>query len=565
MAESRRSLIRAIYSGTQALRVVVQDTVRARKIASVVAKHGFSELLERRKRSAQEEAEMRASVLAGESKDALAERVVMMFEELGPTFVKFGQVLSTRPDLISQRFVQRLQGLQDHVSAVSFDDVRRTVELGLGASLLQSFRSFDEQPIASASIAQVHGAVTHAGDSVVVKVQRPGLRPVIEADLSLLRFLVEQVVGVFPELRAFHVPGMLQEFEQSLRRELDFDTERRSLDRFARNFQDKPKIHIPKAYAELSCATVLTMERVHGVKLTTLIDHDKRTETAAIYLDAAYQMLFRDGFFHGDLHPGNVFLEADGRLGLIDFGMVGRLSRQHRERLVDVLWALMSEDLENVARIWFQIGKPGGVVNYPSFEAEVVDVLERHIVGRELHEWDLAAFFRDLAAGAIKHGVRLPTDFTMMFKAMVTTEGLARQVAAGINPIEAARPYIEQLVHDRYSLDRVRQKALVEGVRLIDQLWTLPSTFERLTEKFEAGDIRVRIYHEDTERQLQALASGLNRTGLSILAAAGAVTGALTMGKGPEVLWGLSLISLAGFAIAFIATMIFSVSMVRGR
>jgi ubiquinone biosynthesis protein len=233
--------------------------------------------------------------------------------------------------------------------------------------------------------------------------------------------------------------------------------------------------------------------------------------------------------------------------------------------LVDVLWALMSEDLENVARIWFQVGKPGGVVNYPSFEAEVVDVLERHIVGRELHEWDLAAFFRDLAAGAIKHGVRLPTDFTMMFKAMVTTEGLARQVAAGINPIEAARPYIEHLVRDRYSLDRVRQKALVEGVRIIDQLWTLPSTFERLTEKFEAGDIRIRLHHEDTDERLRAIAGGLNRTGLSVLAAAGSLTGALTMGKGPEVLWGLSPISLAGFTIAFIATVIFSATMLRGR
>jgi ubiquinone biosynthesis protein len=565
MSESRPSFIRAIYSGTQALRAVVKDTARARTIATVVAKHGFSELLERRQRDSATDAQVREAVLAGDGKDALAERAVKMLEELGPTFVKFGQVLSTRPDLVPARFATQLQALQDHVSAVSFEDVKRTVEFGLGKSLSALFASVDEVPIASASIAQVHGARTHDGADVVIKVQRPGLLPIIEADLSLMRFLVDQVVGVFPELQTFYIDGMLQEFEQSLRRELDFDSERRNLERFTRNFQAKPRIHIPRAFASLSCSTVLTMERISGRKLTHITDEDERKNVAQAYLDASYQMLFHDGFFHGDLHPGNVFLEDDGRLGLIDFGMVGRLSRQHRERLVDVLWALMSEDLENVARIWFQVGKPGGVVNYAAFEGETVDVLERHIVGRELHEWDLASFFRDLAAGAIKHGVRLPTDFTMMFKAMVTTEGLARQVAAGINPVEAARPYIEQLVRDRYSLDRMRQKALVEGVRIVDQLWTVPATIERLTDKFEAGDVRVRLHHDGMDERLRAVSGALNRASLSILAAAGAITGALTMGKGTDVMWGLSWVSLAGFTIAFASTLFFGWSWVRGR
>ena len=358
---------------------------------------------------------------------------------------------------------------------------------------------------------------------------------------------------------------MVTEFEQSLRRELDFDVERRSLERFRRNFRDKPRIHIPIVYPSYCSRVVLCMERLHGQKLTAIDDEERRREIAHVYLDAAYQMLFKDGFFHGDLHPGNVFVEDDGRLGLIDFGMVGRLSRQNRERMVDVLFSLMSEDLENVARLWFSIGKPGTSVDYAAFEAEVVDVLERHIIGRDLDEWDLAAFFTDLAAGAVKHGIRLPSDFTMMFKAMVTTEGLARSVAKGINPVEAARPYIEELVRDRYSLERVKQKALVEGVRVIDTLWTLPSSFERIIERAEAGDLRLRLRHDHLEDSARTVANSLNRVGLAVISAAGAVTGALTMGRGPEVFLGLSPLSLIAFSIAFSSTALFFFSLIRGR
>jgi ubiquinone biosynthesis protein len=567
-----RSLIRTLFWSTQTLRTVVKDAARARRIASIVAGHGFSQLLHGRGDNEAVEREAARKELIGDGeapsptrKLDLATRLVAMLEELGPTFVKFGQILSTRPDLIPDEFVQRLQALQDHVAAVPADDVRRTIEAALGKPIEELFATFDDEPLASASIAQVHAATLKDGGDVVVKVQRPGLRPIIEADLSLLRFLVDRVVAIFPEAETFDVRGMVREFESSLRRELDFDVERQSLERVRRNFKQKPRIHIPAVFPALSSRQVLTMERIRGRKLTALVDDAERKDVAHAYLDAAYQMLFKDGFFHGDLHPGNVFVQDDGRLGLIDFGMVGRLSRQNRERLVDVLYSLMSEDLENVARLWFSIGRPGTSVDYPAFEAEVVDVLERHIVGRELDQWDLAAFFRDLAAGAVKHGIRLPSDFTMMFKAMVTTEGLARSVAAGINPVEAARPYIEELVRDRYSLDRVKQKALVEGVRVVDVLWALPSAFERIIEKVEAGDLRVRLRHERLEDNVARLAQAMNRLGMATLAAAGAVAGALSMDHGPHVVLGLTPISLVGYGIAFSATMSFFVSLWRPR
>lgn len=563
-----RSLIRTLYSGTRTLASVVKDARRAQQIATLLARHGFAALAARDRTSTAEAA--RAELLSGATATEdpgsdLAARVVSLLEELGPTFVKFGQILSTRPDIIPPRYLESLQVLQDHVRPVPIDAVRRQVEASLGAPPEQLFASFDEQPIASASIAQVHGARTKDGKDVVVKIQRPGLRPIIEADLSLLRFLADQVLAIFPEARAFDLGGMVQEFEASLMRELDFEVEAQSLRRFEKNFRDKPHIHIPRVEASLSSRIVLTMERVRGKKLTALTDEAERATVARHYLDAAYQMLFRDGFFHGDLHPGNVFLEEDGRLGLIDFGMVGRLSRQMRERLVDVLFALMSEDLEGVARIWFQLGRASSNLDYAQFEGAVVDVLERHIVGRPVEEWNLAPFFTDLAAAAVKHGVRLPSDFTMMFKAMATTEGLARTVAQGINPVEAARPYIEALLRDRYSADRVKKLAVVEGIRLIEVARELPHTIERIITKLEQGDLSVKLRHDGVDAEVTRVVRALNRGAVAMVSAAALLTAALTFEKGPYLWHGFSPFSVGGLAIAFVGLLWLGVGVLRGR
>jgi ubiquinone biosynthesis protein len=574
-----RSLIRTLYSTTRSLGVVVKDARRAQRIASILAAHGFGALLSRRQGERQRARdEARAELLAGTTATEdpgaeVATRVVNMLEELGPTFVKFGQILSTRPDLIPQKFMARLQSLQDRVSTVPVEDIKRQIEVALGKTPDALFRSFDKDPIASASIAQVHGAVLKDGTDVVVKVQRPGLRPVIEADLSLLRFFCAQVQDVFPEVEAFDLAGMVREFETSLLRELDFDIERQSIERFRSNFRDKPHIHVPKVFPDRSSSTVLTMERVRGQKLTAITDPAARAEVAGLYLDASYQMLFKDGFFHGDLHPGNVFLEnlvtdqATGKhtLALVDFGMVGRLSRQNRERLVDVLFSLMSEDLEGVARIWYQIGRPGPHVSYADFESAVVEVLERHIVGRPMEEWDLAMFFRDLANAAVKHGVRLPSDFTMMFKAMATTEGLARTIAAGVNPIEAARPYIEALIKERYSADRIKKLAVVEGIRIVDLVRELPHTMERIIGRFERGDLQMRVRHDGVDVEVTRLVRGVNRASVALVSAAASITGALTMDRGPHLWHGLSPISIIAFSIALLGLSWVSIGILRGR
>ena len=564
------SLIRTVYRGTRSLSSVVKDANRARQIAAVVARHGFAQLLEARRADRAQVDEARAEVLSGGGAEEgrgtdLAGRVVKLIEELGPTFIKFGQILSTRPDLIPPQFIARMQSLQDRVAPIALDTVRQTIVGSLGAAPEDLFARFDDKPIASASIAQVHGARTKDGHEVVVKVQRPGLRPVLEADLSLLRFFVAQVLDIFPEAAVLDLAGMVGEFDSSLMREIDFSIEQQSLANFARNFAGNAAIHIPRAFSELSSSTVLTMERIAGTKLTAIPDAETRLRTARLYLDAAYQMVFKDGLFHGDLHPGNVFLEADGRLGLIDFGMVGRLSRQRREQLIDMLFSVMNEDMEGVARVWYAVCRPGPEVDYAQFENGLVAVLEKHIMGRSVDELNLPAYFTDLGATSARLGAHVPAEFAMLFKAMATTEGLARQLAAGINPIEAARPYITALIRERYSAARLRQVALAEGARLLELTRGVPYKLERIIARLERGELVMRVKHEDRDAQVDRMVRMGNRASVAVISAAAAITGALTLESGP-VLWrGYSPLSLIAFAIALVGTVWIALGVLRGR
>jgi len=564
------SLIRSVYRGTRSLSAAVKDANRARQIALIITRHGFAQLLEERSARQDRVKAARAELLSGEGSvegigTDLAGRVVNMIEELGPTFVKFGQILSTRPDLIPENYIQRMQSLQDNVSPVPLETIREAIKTSLGAPPEQVFARFDDKPIASASIAQVHGALTKDGQEVVVKVQRPGVRRIIEADLSLLRLLIAQVLDIFPETAVLNLAGMVSEFESSLLRELDFKIEQQSLARVAQNFAEKQRVHIPRAFPELSSSTVLTMERISGVKLTAIPDEETRLNTANLYLDTAYQMVFKDGFFHGDLHPGNVFLEADGRLGLIDFGMVGRLSRQRREQVIDILFSLLSDDTEGVARIWFTICRPGAHVDYLQFESAVVAVLESHILGRDINELNLGAFLGDLGAASGRLGVHVPAEFTMLFKAMATTEGLARQVAAGINPIEAARPYIKQLIRERYSARRIRQVALVEGARLVDLARDLPYTVERIISRLERGELTLGIQHHEIDAQVTRVVNAANRGSVALISAAAAVTGALSLEHGDLLWFGYSPTSFVCFGIALAGLAWTAAGILRGR
>lgn len=508
------SVLRTLVSSSRALVTGAKDVARFREIATVLVKHGFGWFIAQLKvrRELQIEFDYAGADLtraaAGSADTGV--RLVAAFTALGPTFVKLGQILSTRPDLLPEPIINELTTLQDQVTAVDFAAIDAQLRQNLGPDYRELFAELDETPLASASIAQVHRATLKDGDEVVLKIQRPDLRRTIQSDLNIIMAIAGYAEEAFQEAEAMDLRGVISGFARSLGQELDFINEARNIERFRRNFADKPEVRLPKVYDELSTAEVLCMEFVRGRKFSELLESGADTgPLVETYFNTSYKMLFVDGFFHGDLHPGNVFVQDDNGLALIDCGMVGRLSPSMKDKLIDILWSILNEDLQSVARTFYALAIHKSRVDYQAFEDDVVEVAERHLIGVPLSEIQIGELFGELVAGATRHNVRMPTDFTMVFKAIVTTEGLAKSIAPDVDPIELARPFIEQMVAERYSPDRLKQTALADFHMLSRVLRSLPQQLPAILSDIQEGKIAVGIapttlrLQEEAERARQ--------------------------------------------------------------
>ena len=323
------------------IREAFKDLVRLRQISAVVARHGFGELVERarlRDRLGLRDEELKAT--PEQKARSTARRFRELLSELGPTFIKLGQILSTRADLLPKEVIQELTSLQDSVRPMSEAEVRSQIESGLGRPVASCFASLDPTPLASASIAQVHRARTPEGDEVVVKVQRPNIRAQIETDLDLLYYLARLLEAVVEEVGLYSPTGIVEEFDRAIHEELNFETEAQNLRKFGEINQGRADLVIPKVHDPLSSGTVLTMEYLQGTKITQVEDLEQRQKLARTVVAVCFQQLFEDGLFHGDPHPGNILVLEDGRIGLLDFGLVGRLSPQMKQTLVVLTLAI---------------------------------------------------------------------------------------------------------------------------------------------------------------------------------------------------------------------------------
>jgi ubiquinone biosynthesis protein len=545
------SVIRSVFDRTRQLQSAVKDAARFREISTVLVRYGFGHVIERMRLKGP----LKVSTVGGERGQGLTfnRRIKLALTDLGPTFVKFGQIMSTRPDLIPRDLVEELETLQDRVAEIPLADVRAVIVKELGAPPEELFADFDGKPLASASIAQVHRAKLKSGEEVVVKVQRPGIKRKIESDINILYFLARQIEGIFPEVRLFNMMGMISEFEQSIARETDFEIEAQNIERFQKNFEGSETIHIPKVYRALSTTEVLTLELIQGKKVKQLIaEGSDLTPLAKNFLDAAFQMLYVDGFFHGDAHPGNMFIMPDGRIALIDFGMVGRLNQEMREKVIDIVFAIMREDLRGVARAFYSLGMPEGRVDYAAFEAECVQVMEEEVVGRPMSDIEIGSLFMKICEGAIKYRIRMPSDFTMMFKAMVTAEGLAKMIAPNINVIEEARPYIVRMIAERYSFKRISQEAIGDIRKLAEFARGFPVAGNEIMRQLKAGELRVAVQLEGVEELERVRNAAMTRTQQAMIFAALVVSGTLALSDTHFVWHGLPVVSLVFFAFATI-------------
>ena len=476
-----------------------RDIGRVHEIAAVFIRYGFGDLVRRLGLGAALERAGRA--LHWKEPEALARmeppaRVRRALEELGPTFIKLGQVLSTRVDLFPPEWIAEFAQLQDHAPPVPWPDILAQLREDLGAEPDAVFSQFDPTPLAVGSIAQVHSATLEDGTAVVVKVRRPGIRPIIEADLRLLARMADIAEADSPELARYRPRDVVRQFTQSLRRELDLAAECRNAERIAHNFEAVPDIVVPKVYWPWTSERVNVQARIEGVAgrdmpAVEAAGLDRRT-LAQHGADAVLKMMLEDGFFHADPHPGNVFYLAGNRVAFIDFGMVGRLSEQLREQVVRLLQGLVGRDAEQVGEVLIEWSGDDAGGEPERLRAEI-DVFVDQYHSVPLKQLDLGAMLNDATAIMRENGLSLPADLAMVVKAFISLEGMGRQLDPDFQIGPQARPFIERAIYARYAPKALARRGWRQWKNAIDFLGGLPGDLRSLVRAARRGTLQVKV------------------------------------------------------------------------
>lgn len=503
---------------------------RYRQVAEVLARHGLGFLVGAAGLERWLPFRPPASAPAnGAHRVGNPERLRLALEELGPTFIKLGQVLSTRSDLLPPEFQSELAKLQDSAPAVDAGTVRDLIALELGSPPDELFDWFDPEPLASASIGQAHAARLSDGTAVVVKVRRPGIVARVEEDLEILQNLAAQVGRRWELAADYNVTGIAAEFSQTLRTELDYLQEGRHAERFARNFAMEPGIHIPRVFWDTTTSRVLTLERIGGVKVNDLealeaagID---RREVANRAAGAAMKMIFEDGFFHADPHPGNLFIEPGGRIGLIDFGMVGEVDEQLREQLGILLVAFARNDPERIASALLNLSVTRRRVDRGQMREDLKSFTALY-AGRQLGQIDLAPLVRQMLGLLRNYHLQLPREMALLLKMIVMTEGLGVQLDPEFSLGELIEPYAQQLVLERFSPKAIAKRLGRAGLDAAELGAELPERLRALFDNIDAGGVEVHL----RAAELEPLVARVERVGNRLVA--GMIAAAFIRGVG---------------------------------
>jgi ubiquinone biosynthesis protein len=474
----------------------VRDLGRLREIAGVLARHGFGELVER---TGLGSLAPWKSDKSADTKTSTAVRIRQVLEELGPSFVKLGQIVSTRPDLVPPDIIEELQRLQDDVPPVPFEQMRPELEQQLGAPIAEVFAEFDDRPIASASIGQVYRAKLRADGEVhdvVVKAQRPNIASTIERDIDLLYWLAHAIARSTPEAGLYSPVKLVDEFNRAISAELDYAQEADNAERFAENFADLQTVMFPRVYHQASSRKVITLSYIPGEKVLDAVAHGASGERIAKNaLRVCIRMIFEHGFFHADPHPGNILIAGtpdEPILGLIDLGLIGRLSPKLRDRLVDLVIAIGREDYRAIAAAVYAIGRPTKKIDRAAFEAEVMRLSDKYL-HRPIGNIEFSDMIRDLVGGAVRYGIEVPPDFVMVGKALMTVEGIARQIYPGFDIATEVRPYLADIIGTRYSPERITNDLIHLATRIGATATELPAVAEEILEDLRKGRLTLEV------------------------------------------------------------------------
>lgn len=499
------------------LGIAARDVERLTQVTATLVRHGFGALVGRGT----------SAEGIGMAPATHAVRFTRLLADLGPTFIKLGQVLSIRRDLLPPEYISALEGLQDNAPEVPFGAVREVIEAGLGAPLAAIFAHVEERPLGTASIAQTHRATDRNGQPLVVKVQRPGIERILRSDLDLLYLAARALESAIDEMQLAAVSEVIAEFEKGLLRELDFGSELEHLETARALLDPLRRVVVPRPYRALSCRTVLTMELFPGRPLRALEPESAEAcQVVEELLHAAVKQVFVDGFFHGDPHPGNVLVGAGGEVCLIDFGLAGRLDAAQREDLVTLILAVILGDDATIARVLLRMGTSTQRVSLAELRAEVGRIRTAYLTAGSLGDVDSAGFAQAFAAAANRFRIKLAPEYAILTKATATLEGIVRTWHPHVDLVAIARPVVERLMAGRWSPARLLTDALTGASGMSSVLQAMPAQLEQLFQDIESGHFQVRAVSpalDELPLRIHQLASRLSLTGfaaaLSICAA----------------------------------------------
>ncbi len=543
--------MKIIKAGRQIGRTL-KNASRLRVIVGVFAKHGFHNVAERIKLG--QFLLERLSSNIDDTRYSVAERIRMSFEELGPTFVKLGQLLAARPDLVPEDFVIEFSKLHAQVNPLPFGIIEQVLQEEFGTQLYEHFQSIDPIPLGSASIAQVHRAVLKNGQSVVVKVQRPGIIQVINEDLNVLYFLAELLEKYIEETAPFNPVGIVDEYFKTLELETNFVVEANNIRRFSVNFASEPRIRIPRVEFELTTERVLTMEALEGIPLSSenalLQSGVDPSEIIRLGLKAYLKMVFSDGLFHGDLHAGNFFVFPNNEIGLIDFGVVGRLNSRTQSSIANMLVALSKEDYERMAYEYIDLAPFNEGVNVDLFARELRDLIAPYF-GLTLKNVNMGKLLLKSSSIAARHHLKVPTELMLYFKSLVSIEGLGNRIQKDFDFLQYSLQFAGELIKNQYDPTKIVQ----EFTQLIREskgfINSLPRQLNFLLRKINSPEHAFKLKIEDLQDLKRSVEISFNLVFLGIIIGALVLSASFIYVHDHEnLIYGFPAMSFFGYLLA---------------
>lgn len=537
-------------------------------MAQVLVRHGFADLVRRVGLYEGAPAKLLRSLhlieQAPDVPETIGARLRAALTELGPTFVKFGQILSTRPDLMGPDVCAELSKLQDNVAAVPFEEMRPIIEAELRGKLEDHFREFNETPVASASLSQVYHAWTQLGREVAVKVQRPAIRKTIQADLSLMKALAEWIAEHVKELRWIDPVGTVEEFNRTVMRELDFTIEAHVIQRFRKNYSGETAVFVPRIEADLSSSRMLVMDWIDGVRLDAVDQFTDRNcsprTVAANGANTLCRQVFEFHLFHADPHPGNILVTRNDQIAFLDYGMVGHLELADVDAIADLLRAVFEEDSARCVDALLKFTNSGETEQRAELEHDVAEYIAfeaRSVMGNA----DVGKALDQITNILRRHKLQLAPRFSLLLKAMATIESTAKVLDKTLDMSPFIRPYVERIITDRFSPARLvkeGQQTFTTAMRISKEI---PGEIQSLIRTFRKGRFRVQLDHEGLDHLANVTDRASNRLAFSVIAGAIIVGSSLLISTGV----GGRTLGYVGFTIAAVLGVMLLISILRSK